>query len=94
MTSGSKKALILGLLFAAAVVAFLVMSTLHLAQYKAEVCIDFNGRTQCRTAAGTTEEFALRSATTAACATLAGGVTQVMACEHTTPTSVRWLRRP
>ncbi len=94
MTSGSKKALILGLLFAAAVVAFLVMSSLHLAQYKAEVCIDFNGRSQCRTAAGSTEEFALRSATTDACSTLAGGVTEVMACEHSTPTSVRWLKRP
>lgn len=94
MTSGSKKALLLGLLFSAAIIAFLVLSSLHLSQYKTEVCIEFNGNTQCRAAAGSTEEFALRSATTAACSTLAGGVTQVMACEHTTPTSVRWLKRP
>jgi hypothetical protein len=76
------------------VVAALIRSTMNLAQYRVEVCMDYNGRTSCRTAAGSTEEFALRSATGNACALIASGVTDSMGCERTAPRSVRWLKRP
>jgi len=78
----------------AMVVAALVRSTMNLAQYRVEVCMDYNGRSSCRTAAGSTEEFALRSATGNACALIASGVTDSMGCERTTPRTVTWLKRP
>ncbi len=87
------KAWVFGLLVAAAVIALLLFSSLNLARYKAEVCITFQGQTQCRTASGADEDSTLRAATTDACATLAHGVTEVMACEHSAPV-VHWLRRP
>ena len=90
----NKKIWIVVAVFVAIFAGVLIYSTMNLAQYKAEVCITFNGRTQCRTAAGVTEENALRAATSDACATLAGGVTEVMACEHTNPSSLRWIKRP
>lgn len=88
------KAWVIALVIGAAVVALIVFSSLNLARYKAKVCITFNGQTECRTASGADEDSTLRAATTDACATLAHGVTEVMACEHATPTVVQWVRRP
>ncbi|MGA2182770.1 MAG: hypothetical protein ABSH47_07050 [Bryobacteraceae bacterium] len=86
--------MLVSLAFVGAVVAALIRSTMNLATYRVEVCMDYNGRTSCRTAAGSTEEFALRSATGNACALIASGVTDSMGCERTPPRSVRWLKRP
>ena len=78
----------------AIVIVVLVRSTMNLAQYRVEVCMTYQGRSECRTAAGSSEEFALRTATTNACALIASGVTDSMACERAAPQSVRWLKRP
>lgn len=86
--------MLLSLAFVGAVVFALIRNTMNLAQYRVEVCMDYNGRSSCRTAAGSTEEFALRSATGNACALIATGVTESMGCERTTPRSVMWLKRP
>jgi len=84
----------ISLAFVGAVVAVLIRSTMNLAQYRVEVCMAYQGRSECRTAAGSTEEFTLRTATTNACALIASGVTDSMACERSTPQSVKWLKRP
>ncbi|HVT92334.1 MAG TPA: hypothetical protein VHD76_05785 [Bryobacteraceae bacterium] len=89
----NRKIWILVAIFVAAMAAVLIHSTLNLAQYKAEVCISFNGRTQCRTAAGVSEENALRAAATDACSTLANGVSEVVNCQHSQPVSIRWIKR-
>jgi hypothetical protein len=57
-----------------------------------EVCMEFNGRTNCRTASGSTQEFALRTATSNACAEIASGVTDSIGCERTPPKKVTWLK--
>jgi len=64
------------------------------ARYRVQLCMDYQGRTNCATASGSTEEFAIRAATSNACATIASGVTETMQCEHAAPTNVRWLKRP
>ena len=86
--------MLLSLAVVALVITALVRSTMSLAQYRVEVCMEYNGRSECRTAAGSTEEYALRTATGNACALIASGVTDSMACERATPKSVKWLRRP
>ena len=50
---------------------------------RCEVCITFEGRTACRAVDGAAENLALAAARTNACAQLASGVTQTMACERT-----------
>jgi hypothetical protein len=60
-------------------------------KFRVEVCVAFQGRTSCRTARADNEEHALRSAQSNACALIASGVTDSMQCEHSTPTSVKWL---
>ncbi len=85
----------LKLVIAAGVVLLLgviVYSTLSLARYECEVCMTFNGRSACRVAAGTTREEAVRTATDNACAFLASGRTDSMACGRTLPTRIRWIK--
>ena len=88
-----KKPAIVGALIFVAIVAFVVYSTVSTPRRRVEVCIAFNGRNQCRIASGATEEFAIRTATTNACALLSSGVTDTVNCERTPPTSVKWLDR-
>jgi hypothetical protein len=70
---------------------FLVQGTLDQKKYRVEVCMDFEGRSNCAAAVGPTEEQALRAATQTACATISSGMTESMACDRTRPKSVRWL---
>jgi hypothetical protein len=62
-------------------------------KYRVEVCVAFNGRTSCRTARADTQDHALRSAQSNACALIASGVTDTMQCEHAEPASVKWLEK-
>ena len=68
--------------------AFVVYRSLQVAGYRCSVCIEFRGQTVCRTVDGSTEHDARMAASNNACAYLAGGVTDTMACERTEPTKV------
>jgi hypothetical protein len=81
----------IGIAFAVIVIAAIVMSTFRSQPFRCRVCIAYNGRTDCRTAAAQTREEAQRSATTTACAQLAGGVSDSIRCENTPPQSIEWL---
>ena len=85
------KTVVIGVVFVAAVIAFLIYSSMHLAQHRVEVCVAFHGLTQCRTASADTKEHAMRAAQSNACGLIASGVTDVMQCEHADPTSIKWL---
>ena len=87
------KPVIVGIVFIVVVLAVLLYSTMNLAKFRVEVCVTFNGRSDCRIASADTEEHALRTATSNACGLLASGVTDSLACEHSVPTSVRWLKK-
>ena len=85
-----KKPVLVGILIVAAVLGVLIYSSFNLAKFRVEVCMDFHGLMNCKTAAGATREFALRTATTNACAGIASGVTDSIACESTPPAKVSW----
>lgn len=87
-----RKAAIIGIVFLAVVIAVMIYSTSTLAAHRVEVCMEFKGMTSCRTAAGSTQEFTLRTATSNACATISSGVTDSIACEQSTPKKVTWLK--
>jgi hypothetical protein len=88
-----KKPVIAGIIFVAVFLAVLLYSTLSLtrSRHRVEVCMQFDGRTNCRVASGQTKDLALRAAIQNACALIAGGVTDSQACERSTPLSVKWL---
>lgn len=72
-------------------VAAIVYSTLNLRRHRVEVCMEFQGRSACRTSAASTEEQAARTATENACALISSGMTDSIACGKTPPRSVRVL---
>ncbi|MDA0337403.1 MAG: hypothetical protein O2782_19750 [bacterium] len=82
---------ILGFGIAAGLVLALVLSTMNLRQHTCEVCITYNGSTNCAIATGTTRKEAQGSATNTACASISGGVTQSIQCGNTQPDKVTWL---
>ena len=65
--------------------------TASASKYRCEVCVEFQGRTQCRTAAAATEMQARRTAQENACALISSGVTDSMQCGNSQPVSVKWL---
>jgi len=85
------KTVVLAIAFAVAVLVMLVYTTLGTNRYRCEVCIAFHERSACRTASAPTQAQALRAATENACAQIASGVTDSIACEGTAPESVKWL---
>lgn len=87
-----KKPVLFGILFVLIVLGVLIYSSLNLAGKRVEVCMAFRGATACRTASGSTEEFALRTATNNACAQISSGVTDSIACENAPPVKVTWLK--
>lgn len=87
-----KKPVLIAILFAAAILALIVYSTMSMAAHRVEVCVAFNGHTACRTTSGASQEFALRTAIQNACAEIASGVTDSIACERSTPTKITWLK--
>lgn len=86
----------LGILIAVLAIALLGIlaytSMQQTGQNRVEVCIAYNGKTECRVASGATKEEAQRTATETACAVLASGMTDSMACGRTTPVSVKPLQ--
>jgi hypothetical protein len=71
-----------------ALIGFIVYSATGLAQVSCQVCVEYHGRTLCPTAAGTSQEEAVRTAAGIACSELATGRTENIACERTLPKSV------
>ena len=83
---------ILGLLAVVVFVGLLVYLTLGQKQIRVEVCVEFQGRKNCRIASGPTQEQATRTATDNACATITSGMTESMSCGTRPPVSVRVLQ--
>ena len=87
-----KKPVLIGVVFALVILGVLIYSSMNLAKYRVEVCMSFNGQTACRTAAGANEETTFRTAVDNACADIASGVTDSLACERTEPTKQTWVK--
>ena len=72
-----------------ALVALIAYSMKGVGGHTCEVCIEFDGRTECRTAKGATREEAIRTATDNACALLTSGMTESIRCGRTQPSRVK-----
>jgi hypothetical protein len=85
-----KKPVLIGILLFAALIGLIIYSTMSVGGQRVEVCMQFNGNSACRTASASTKEFALRTAMQNACAQIASGVTDSLACERSEPLKVTW----
>ena len=57
-----KKPVLVGILIVAAILGIMVYSSLNLSAHRVEVCINFKGIENCKTARGATQEDAIRTA--------------------------------
>jgi hypothetical protein len=83
-----KKPVLVGILIVVAILGIIVYSSLNLAAHRVEVCIQFNGRLNCKIASGATQEFAEHTAIDNACGEIASGVTETMNCTQSQPTKL------
>jgi len=81
------------LVFLVLFIGLVVYLSTRVAHQECRVCVTFNGRTLCRTAASGTEKAAIESAVTSACSGLASGMTDSIKCENTRPDSVACSKR-
>ena len=72
---------------AAVVALFFYMSTARATQ-ECTVCVEFNGRSNCATAAGRTAAEATETAHSTACGPVASGMNETIACGNRAPVSV------
>ncbi len=79
--SKTKWPVIAAIAFVIAVLAAVTFSTMGNAQVHCEVCVTFNGRTQCGNSASTSRDQAERAATDLACNGLTAGMTELMQCQ-------------
>lgn len=78
-------------------VAFITLvayTTLAGPRFRVEVCMEYQGRTACRTVSAKSEQAAVRSGAENACADIVSGVTDTMRCGSSEPKSVKWLQKP
>jgi hypothetical protein len=85
-----KKTVLIAIVFVVGFILMVVFTTFQGKRERVEVCMEFKGGRDCRTAQAANREEALRTAITNACAQLSGGVIEVSQCEHTQPASVVW----
>lgn len=72
-------------------IGMVIYSTMGLKRHRVEVCMEFNGQTNCRTAAGETPERAKTAAIQNACALISSGVGDSIACQNKPPVSLKNL---
>ncbi len=80
--------------FIAGFVGLVAYSTLHGPRYRAQICVEYDGRKSCKTVSAKSEEAAIRAGMDGGCADVASGVTDTMKCVGAQPASVKWLQRP
>lgn len=78
---------------AALFIGYMIYSTMGMAQVSCEVCIEFRGRTSCSSATGADAEEAQKTATDVACASIASGMTDSIACGNRPPTRIMCKER-
>jgi len=88
-----KRSTLITLAIVALVIAlFFYMSTAH-ATEECRVCVEFNGGSNCATAAGRTVAEATETGRSTACGPLAHGMNETIACGNRAPVSVQCQSR-
>ena len=82
------KAGVVGGIFGLLLVGTVVYFSLGFKQLTCEVCMNFQGRTQCRSASGADEQTAVQTAKDNACAYIIYSKTEGFLCSQTPPARV------
>ncbi|UCF41253.1 MAG: hypothetical protein JSW43_02665 [Gemmatimonadota bacterium] len=87
---GAKRGRVLALIVAlAAFAVYLVVGSVRTVQTECELCVTFQGQTECRRGSGADAAEARQAAQKAACAVMAHGMNETIACGNVVPTNVQ-----
>ncbi len=78
---------LVGFLLIFAIVAYVIAGSFSVDTHTCEVCMEYEGESQCRTVSAATIELARQGAIQNACAYISGGVTGSIGCGRGTPLS-------
>jgi hypothetical protein len=84
-TTGLRKTTVAALVLLPLIIGLVIYNGFQVSAFQCTVCIEFEGRSDCRTVTGQTEAEGLQSATNNTCALLAQGMTDSIRCTHTVP---------
>jgi hypothetical protein len=87
MVRAMSRAGLVGAALLLGVMVWVVAGSMGSDQHTCDVCMEYNGRSQCRTVAAATVALAREGAIQNACAYISGGVTDSMACHREKPVS-------
>jgi hypothetical protein len=76
-----------------ALVGLVIYGSMARVERVCELCLEFNGRTECRRGAGATDQEARDAALMAACGVMASGMDQAIRCRNTPPKSLTCTSR-
>lgn len=85
--SGAGKGALITVISLAALAAVLFLTSLELTGHSCEVCMEYRDRGRCRRVSAASIDEARQGAIINACAFIANGVTQTMACQQLRPVS-------
>jgi hypothetical protein len=86
----AKRGRVLALVVALVVFAvYIVMGSIRTVEAECELCVTFQGQTECRRGSGANATEARYAAQKAACAVMAHGMTESIACGNVVPTNVQ-----
>jgi hypothetical protein len=66
-------------------VTMLILGSMKTVQAECSLCIEYRGQRQCRTGSGATQADAQGAAQRAACAVMAAGMNESIACQNARP---------
>jgi hypothetical protein len=67
------------------VVGYLIYGSTTLVQAECQVCVEFQGQSECRRGSGTSDVEARAAAQKAACAVMARGMNETISCQNVRP---------
>jgi hypothetical protein len=85
MNRNVKIAAIVLVVFAVATGGLIVMGVNQSMVHECEVCMTFNGRSECRSAKGASDNEATQTAIQNACALISAGMTATVQCQNRQP---------
>lgn len=86
------KAAIIGIVFAAVILAAIFYQTMHLEQYECQVCMQFEGREKCLAVQAEDEQQAMQTAKDNACSYITSDRAEGIRCSQTPPASTKCRR--
>jgi hypothetical protein len=80
---------IIGVIIVAVFIGALVKGSIQSVEAECSLCVEYNGQRQCRTGAGANQADARAAAQRAACAVMAGGMSETIQCQNVLPEELR-----